>query len=131
MLIDVARERPRCSAQIRADTCGRLAGHRGQHLSEDECTRRLGYIDVWSTYNSTHKRHRRTLAPLTSCSMPDDTCSGRLEVALRHDAPIERLLGTTDDRRRFFSLDVADYLVLCANHHRRYDTEMRMKAVSR
>src|SRR5215204_1558230 len=39
------------------------------------------------SYNGAHNRARLTLPAV--CAMADQTCKGRLEVALRHDAPSE------------------------------------------
>jgi hypothetical protein len=69
-------------------------------------------------YVSIHKRHRRAL-PLV-CASLDATCRGKLEVALKHDLPPERL--RVDPRSGCsFSANPADYMRLCHSHHMRYD----------
>jgi hypothetical protein len=66
-----------------------------------------------------HIRHRKVLPQV--CQQADNDCLGRLEAALRRDAPIERLLGTTDGRQLLYSLYVGDYVMLCHLHHCHWD----------
>ena len=66
-------------------------------------------------YSGVHKRARAAL-PLT-CSLADDTCCGKFEVALRKDAmgPLR------SDKRGVYSPNLEDYWRLCRSHHNRYD----------
>jgi hypothetical protein len=72
-------------------------------------------------YDGVHKRFARSLPEV--CAHEDGTCSGRLEVALRHEAPPEHLLGVAYGQRKgkFYSRHEQDYLRLCKSHHVRYD----------
>lgn len=74
------------------------------------------------TYDGWHKRHRKALAG-RPCEFADETCQGRLEVALRHGA--NRLLVDLAEAARgktgIYSEHVEDYRMLCVSHHVRYD----------
>ena len=71
------------------------------------------------SYNGAHNRARLVLP--VACEHADDSCKGRLEVALRRDAPAG---GVRVSRRghRYYVGDARDgYMRLCISHHRRYD----------
>lgn len=68
-------------------------------------------------YGGAHKRHRAALPQRCAhCGRSD----GRLDAALRHDAPSERLLWC-DKRRRWYSPRTEDYMRLCRSCHLTYD----------
>lgn len=71
------------------------------------------------SYRKCHKLAGKVL-PM-ECSQADETCKGRLECALRKDAPIE--LVRSDKGGRYFSGDpLVGYIRLCRSHHVRYDS---------
>ncbi len=73
------------------------------------------------SYQVVHTNARKVLP--RECAMEDETCKGRLECALRKDAPPE--LVRTDERigcRYFVGINVLDgYMRMCTSHHIRYD----------
>jgi hypothetical protein len=76
------------------------------------------------SYNGAHNRARLTLP--TYCNLADETCKGPLEVALRHDVPVERTRISPRGHRYFFGENSTDgYQRLCRSHHRRYDNGNR------
>lgn len=103
--LDRGRSQP-CPPARRAKISQALAGEKTPHwLGED-----VGYGGI-------HKRARAGL-PL-ECALADDTCRGRLEVALRHEAtgPLRR----DNQGRGWYSPVLEDYWRLCRSHHNRYD----------
>lgn len=103
-------------------------GRRGRHLSSATIARiasaQAGAKSAaWRGdtvgYGGAHKRHRAALPPYCEeCGATNETT--RIDVALRHDAPVERLLGDVR-RRQMFSLSTDDYVRLCRSCHIRYD----------
>jgi hypothetical protein len=78
--------------------------------------REIGYVGA-------HYRARNSLSTsITACTVADKNCSGRLEVALRKDAP-EHLIRVDPGGRRFFIGEnpLEGYMWLCSRHHYRYD----------
>jgi hypothetical protein len=70
-------------------------------------------------YSGVH--YRAGVALPTECARADDSCKGRLETALRHDAPAH-LVRDNDPRGLYYVGDPADgYMRLCRSHHVRYD----------
>jgi hypothetical protein len=70
-------------------------------------------------YPNAHRAPRSALPEV--CSHADDTCYGRLECALRKDAPVNQIQ-TDDYGRRYFTGDpLIGYIRLCKSHHIRYD----------
>lgn len=70
-------------------------------------------------YSAVHARARRALRG-TPCAMADETCAGRLEAALRPDAPAHLLRHDGDGGMYYFGLDVLEgYRNLCRSHHGR------------
>jgi len=70
-------------------------------------------------YSGVH--YRADLALPSECAHADTSCKGRLEVAFRHDAPVE-LVRDGDRRGRYFvGPPLEGYLRLCRSHHCRYD----------
>jgi hypothetical protein len=64
-----------------------------------------------------HKRHRKALPSYCErCGRTD----GRLDAALRPDAPVEHLLGDVR-RKRHYSLRTEDYERLCRSCHLKQD----------
>jgi len=55
--------------------------------------------------------------------MLDNTCKGRLEFALRHDAPEDGIRRDLHGKRLKYFVGAFDdgYFVACASHHIRYD----------
>ena len=79
-----------------------------------------GYIGTGTTYLAIHKAALKWM-PLTKCDKEDETCSGRLEHAFRHDADPD-LVRLDPDGRPFYVGPIEEgYIGLCASHHRRYD----------
>ena len=74
------------------------------------------------SYQVAHLRARKTLLP-KACSQADETCKGRLEVALRKDAPPGMLRVDGESGCRYYSGDnsLSGYMWLCRSHHSRYD----------
>lgn len=70
-------------------------------------------------YRGAHNRVARALAG-QPCAHADDTCHGRMEIALRHDTPSEFV---KLDPAGCYSPRVEHYLRLCHSHHVRYDTK--------
>jgi hypothetical protein len=70
-----------------------------------------------NTYAAVHGRMNKILPKV--CAMADETCKGRLEVALRYHGDIE-VEGSREDGA-LFSVRVEDYWRLCRSHHARYD----------
>lgn len=68
-------------------------------------------------YSGAHKRHRAALPMECNCC---GATSGRLDVALRHDAPPDRLVWSPQ-RERYYSVSTEDYLRLCRSCHLCYD----------
>ena len=54
------------------------------------------------------------------CEQADKTCRGRLECALRKDAPPD-LIRVSGNTRYFVGEPCVGYMRLCLSHHRRYD----------
>lgn len=116
---------PEVRAKISATMTGRpLSPDHRAHITE---TQQLRYSREKSPnwrgdeagYSAVHLRARKVL-PL-ACALADDTCKGRLEVALRHGS-------LPESRRRFsavkdlwYSTSTDDYWRLCRSHHVRYD----------
>jgi len=98
------------SAETRAKMSAAKMGHAptiGQWKGEDV------------SYSGVH--YRAALVLPTSCAYADDSCKGRLEIALRHDASAE-LIRDDDQRGWYYVGDPLDgYMRLCCSHHRRYD----------
>jgi len=61
-----------------------------------------------------------------ACAFRDETCCGRLEAALRKDAPPELIRTDEQDRRYFVGDPLVGYMRLCMSHHRRYDDPERV-----
>lgn len=57
------------------------------------------------------------------CAMADKTCNGKMDVALRRDAPegLIRRSHSQQGRRYFIGDPLVGYFRLCRSHHRRYD----------
>lgn len=91
--------------------CAHCAVQRGE-LNAAWTAERVGYFGA-------HNRHRKALAGLP-CACADDSCKGPLQSALKHDTPLDRLVGCVKTRM-YFSPWSEDYMVLCQSHHRRYD----------
>lgn len=71
------------------------------------------------TYNAAHSRARKQLRG-QGCAEADDTCSGRLEAALRPDLPAEFLRVTDAGVTYYSGLDATiGYRNLCRSHHAR------------
>lgn len=71
------------------------------------------------TYNAAHNRARKQLRG-QGCAEADDTCSGRLEAALRPDMPAELLRATEAGVVYYSGLDATiGYRNLCRSHHAR------------
>lgn len=85
------------------------------------------------SYSAVHARARRDLRDVEECSLADDTCNGRLEVALKRDLPPEQL--ATSCERHGFSLyytgvdSGAGYRKLCRSHHAREGSLIRAWAL--
>ncbi len=77
-----------------------------------------------SEYNRVHGQAREALPSV--CEYADETCKGRLECALRKDAPAD-LVRTVEGRStRYYIGSISDgYFRLCISHHARYDTAER------
>jgi hypothetical protein len=76
------------------------------------------------TLSAAHYRARKVLP--NSCTLADETCKGRLEVALRKDAP-PGMLRVESGLRYFIGDEPLDgYIRLCTSHHRRYDGSMNI-----
>jgi len=72
-------------------------------------------------YSGVH--YRAGLVLPTECARANRTCKGRLEAALRHDAPTE-LIRDDDPRGLYYVGDSLDgYIRLCRSHHVRYDLD--------
>lgn len=72
-----------------------------------------------ATYAAAHMRHGRRL-PM-ECAFCGTT-EGRLDAALRHDAPQDHVIETVQyGVRRRYSLRTEDYMRLCRSCHRAYD----------
>lgn len=101
---------PRCAIELRARRVrGNAYGNRG---GGPKATEAAGYSAV-------HARARRALRGMP-CALDDASCKGRLEVALRPDAPTDLLRVDADGRAYFFGLQVtAGYRLLCRSHHGR------------
>lgn len=70
-------------------------------------------------YRGAHYRHKQNLAN-NPCALLDDSCKGRLELALKNNVePVN--IRTDPTTGRFYSLHSDDYQMLCKSHHRRYD----------
>lgn len=70
-------------------------------------------------YNSAHARARKQLQG-RPCAEADETCSGRLEAALRPDMPTEMLRYADDGTPYYSGLDATlGYRNLCRSHHAR------------
>lgn len=68
-------------------------------------------------YEAVHKRATQTLPrQCRACG----TTEGRLEVALLHGVPADRV--KLDERNGPFSIGAKDYVRLCVGCHRRYDS---------
>jgi hypothetical protein len=94
------------SEQTRNRIALKQAGERGHNWRGDQ----VGY-------GGAHKRHRAALPQICAhCG----TTAGRLDVALSHDTPAERLVWCAT-RERFYSVRSVDYLRLCRSCHIRYD----------
>ena len=77
-----------------------------------------------SNYFSVHARARKVLPGV--CTFADDTCHGRLECALRKDAPADLIRTDVHGLRYFIGDDSSQgYMRLCASHHDRYDGHRR------
>jgi hypothetical protein len=75
-------------------------------------------------YDGAHKRLSGRLPQ--ECAFADETCRGRIESALRHETPPERLVGAVGRHHgAHFSLHEEDYMSLCQNHHIRYDKTLK------
>jgi hypothetical protein len=105
-----------CRAYRREQNRRRYERFREQGLTTHGTPPRVGER---ASYAAVHIRHRKMLELV--CQQASEECSGRIEVALDHDTPPERLLGSTDGRRTHYSLSPGDYLTLCVTHHKRYD----------
>lgn len=96
----------RVSPETRRRIAAAQAGDRGRNWRGDQ----VGY-------GGAHKRHRAVLPKeCAHCGKTD----GRLDVALRHDAPNDRLIWCPK-RGRWYSVQAEDYLRLCRSCHVRYD----------
>jgi hypothetical protein len=98
------------SAETRARMSAGKAGHApsiGQWKGQN-----IGYSGV---------HYRTELALPMVCAHADSTCKGKLDAALRHDAPKDLL--RDDDKRGLYYVGpvAAGYIRLCRSHHRRYD----------
>jgi hypothetical protein len=93
-----------CTALTRAKISVAQSGSLGYQWRGDD----VGYSGI-------HKRARAVLP--RECANADQTCLGRLEVALRSDAtgPLRQ------DKRGWYSASIDDYFRLCRSHHNRYD----------
>lgn len=93
-----------CSMDTRDKIAAAQSGSLGYQWRGDE----VGYSGI-------HKRARAALP--AECALADNTCNGRLEVALRRDAegPLRH------DKRGLYSSSLDDYFRLCRSHHNRYD----------
>lgn len=69
-------------------------------------------------YTGAHNRARKDL-PKGDCSLADETCKGRLEAALRPDAPREHLYQDEKTGSMYYSgPDSSEgYRYLCRSHH--------------
>jgi hypothetical protein len=98
------------SAETRARMSAAKIGHApsiGQWKGED-----IGYSGV---------HYRAGLALPAECAHADGSCKGRLESALRHDAPAE-FVRNDDSRGLYYVGDALEgYMRLCRSHHCRYD----------
>ena len=101
---------PSCSFELRARKLrGNVYGDRGGGPQPSE--------EI--TYNSAHNRARKQLRG-QGCAEADDTCSGRLEAALRPDLPAELLRATEAGVVYYSGLDATiGYRNLCRSHHAR------------
>jgi hypothetical protein len=102
---------PSCSYELRARaTRGNIYGNRGGGPARKLIVQ----------YTGAHKRARMVLKD-DPCALSDESCRGRLEVALRADAPKERVF--LDERRGIFYYSGPDqregYRRLCRSHHAR------------
>jgi hypothetical protein len=71
-------------------------------------------------YGAAHYRADQVL-PL-ECAHTDASCKGKLDIALRHDAPTDLLRYDDLAGLVFFVGDSTQgYMRLCRSHHRRYD----------
>lgn len=95
-----------CAEETRAKISAAQRGENGHHWSGDE----VGYSGI-------HKRARAVLPQ--ACALEDETCMGKLEVALRREA-VGPFRWDTRGRGRY-SPRVEDYWRLCRSHHNRYD----------
>lgn len=95
-----------CSDERRARIAASQSGSLAHHWAGDA----VGY-------GGAHKRHRALLP--RRCESCGST-QGRLDAALRHETPLERLRGCVR-RKRIFSTATADYIRLCRSCHLRYD----------
>lgn len=75
-------------------------------------------------YDTAHSRAQALLKDV-ECEMSDETCKGRPECALRHDAPEEFIrvgTGRKEGFRYYVGPNPLDgYIRLCRSHHYRYD----------
>lgn len=100
-----------CAIELRARRVrGNEYGNRGGGPSATEAAR----------YSAVHARARRALKGMP-CALEDDSCAGRMEVALRPNIHADQLrTDPGDGRLYFFGLNVTDgYRNLCRSHHAR------------
>lgn len=72
-----------------------------------------------ASYNAVHYRARRALVG-QPCALADESCAGRIEVALRADAPSALLARDPEGRTYYTGLDTEiAYRPLCRSHHAR------------
>lgn len=102
------------SAETRAKMSASKIGHQGLR---GESSGRWKGKNI--SYSGVH--YRAALALPADCAHADDSCKGRLESALLHDAPAE-MVRDDDPRGLYFVGDPLDgYMRLCRSHHCRYD----------
>lgn len=119
-----------CPPEVRAKIGATLTGRQlaPDHAAKVRAAGKARSSDrspVWKgtdiSYNGAHNRARRVLAE-DPCALADATCSPRLEVALRADAPPELIRVSPRGFSYFAGEDSrGGYIRLCTSHHRRYD----------
>ena len=75
---------------------------------------------VLSTDSQSIHRRARSVLP-ASCTFADESCYGKLQAALRVDAPVDLIRTDSRGRRYFVGDPLVGYMRLCQSHHARYD----------